>query len=209
MSQSPSKRPAAQTMVRIDPSNPYAELGVSPLASIEEIGARASKRRGELLARRRQNADGRLAAAEEAQVIRLQELEKKLGSARGRAEYDQNNPLAALLTVQPGTRDLLLDPQRRADLVSAWLVEALAPEAVLPSPHSGWLGIGAPLDTELAALLELHLADADTAHAKAVPADPDSPLSLHGPSLTNAAPLGVQELHQISADAQSAEKTQR
>jgi hypothetical protein len=147
-----SKRPRPKARIVIDPGNAYARLGVSPLASTEEIKAFINDARARALTRRR--SQGRDAFGDEdAEIARLQEIEEEIGTPRARAAYDALYPQNELLTVQPCPRDRLLEPRRRAQLATAWLLEVLGPEAQLGSPdaHELWLPRG--LDPALAATL--------------------------------------------------------
>ena len=52
MSSQPT-RPRPKTRLAIDPDNAYAKLGISPLASIDEIKKLLSDKRGKAMAARR------------------------------------------------------------------------------------------------------------------------------------------------------------
>lgn len=148
-----SPRPRPKTRLAIDPDNAYARLGVSPLASIDEIKKLLSDKRGKAMAARR--AKGQAAVGEEeTEIIELQAIEKEIGSPAARATHDREHPQNALLTVQPAPRDKAFDPQRVASLVTSWLVEELGPEALLLHPDAYWLWIPGGLDPDLAAQLQ-------------------------------------------------------
>ena len=124
------RRPKPKARLLIDPDNAYARLGVSPLASTDEIKAFINDRRSKALSRRR--SQGReVFGAEDVEITRLQELEEEIGSARARAAYDQEHPQNELLTVQPSPRDRALEPRQRAQLAAAWLREELGPDTLL------------------------------------------------------------------------------
>ena len=64
------QRPRPKTRLAIDPDNAYAKLGVSPLASVDEIKKLLSDKRGKAMAARR--AKGQSATGdEEAEIIEL------------------------------------------------------------------------------------------------------------------------------------------
>lgn len=156
-----SQRPRPKTRLAIDPDNAYAKLGVSPLASIDEIKKLLSDKRGKAMAARR--AKGQAASGEEeTEIIELQAIEKEIGSPAARAAHDREHPQNALLTVQPAPRDRAFDPPRVASLVTSWLVEELGPEALLLHPDAYWLWLPGGLDPELSAQLQPFAAAATT-----------------------------------------------
>ena len=118
----------------IDPNNAYARLGVSPLLATDDIRAFISGLRAKMVGARRGVAAKGFGAAE-TEMTRLQEIEAEIGTPRARVAYDQAHPQNELLTVQPGPDDRRFEPQERADLVSAWLVEELEPGGLFPSPE--------------------------------------------------------------------------
>jgi hypothetical protein len=127
------RRPRSKTLVRIDLENAYARLGVSPLMSAESIKELINTKRREMMRRRRARGEQRF-GEEEAEMTRLQQIEDEIGTPKARARYDQANPQNELLTIQPCPRDVRFEPSRRAGLATAWLVEELGREVVLPSP---------------------------------------------------------------------------
>lgn len=152
MSSQPT-RPRPKTRLAIDPDNAYAKLGISPLASIDEIKRLLSDKRGKAMAARR--AKGQAAIGdEEAEIIELQAIEKEIGAPAARAAHDREHPQNALLTVQPAPRDKAFEPAKVASLVTSWLVEELGPEALLLHPDAYWLWLPGGLDPELAAQLQ-------------------------------------------------------
>jgi hypothetical protein len=130
-----TRRPRPKALVRIDPGNAYARLGVSPRASTEEIKRVIDEKRASASAQRSSRADGRFGAEEE-EMARLQQIEKEIGTPRARAAYDEAYPMNALLTIQTGGRDRWIERGHRAGLVSEWLVAELGLEASLPSPET-------------------------------------------------------------------------
>ncbi len=147
------QRPRPKTRLAIDPDNAYAKLGVSPLASVDEIKKLLSDKRGKAMAARR--AKGQAAIGdEEAEIIELQEIEKEIGSPAARAAHDREHPQNALLTVQPAPRDKAFDPAKVASLVTSWLASELGPEVLLLHPDAYWLWIPGGLDPDLAAQLQ-------------------------------------------------------
>jgi hypothetical protein len=150
-------RPRSKTLVRLDLHNAYARLGVSPLMSTDDIKDVINRRRKEVMRRRRTRGEQQF-GEEEAEMTRLQAIEDEIGAPKDRARYDRLNPQNALLTVQPSPHDAWLDPKRRAGVVTAWLVEELGRECLLPSPEC--LAFWAPggLDPESVAFLSGFLA---------------------------------------------------
>lgn len=144
-------RPRPKAPLRIDPGNAYARLGVSPLASTDEIKKVLADRRARAMAARRSRSDQQFGDDDD-EILRLQAIEKDIGTPQARAAYDQAQPQNALLTVQPGPRDRL-EPARRLSLVTAWLLEELGADAGLlhPDAHDLWLPAG--LDRDLVAAL--------------------------------------------------------
>lgn len=149
-----SGRPRPRTLIAVDPDNAYAKLGVSPLSSTEEIKRVVDERRAAAGARRAARADTGY-GEDDAEMMRLQQLDKEIGTPRARAAYDAAHPANALLTVQPGTREGWLERGGRGGLISEWLVEELGLDAWLPSPSSLplWVpgGLGPGLLEELRA----------------------------------------------------------
>lgn len=159
------QRPRPKTRLAIDPDNAYAKLGVSPLASVDEIKKLLSDKRGKAMAARR--AKGQAAIGdEEAEIIELQAIEKEIGSPAARAAHDREHPQNALLTVQPAPRDKAFEPAKVASLVTSWLVDELGPEVLLLHPDAYWLWIPGGLDPELAAQLQPFAAAAPTAQIR-------------------------------------------
>ena len=145
-------RPRAKTMVGLDLHNAYARLGVSPLLSTDEIKEVINRKRKEVMRRRRGRADQQF-GEEDAEMTRLQGIEDEIGTPKARAQYDRRNPQNALLTIQPAPGDASLDPRYRSGLATAWLVEELGRESLLPSADA--LAFWAPhgLDPEVVAFL--------------------------------------------------------
>ena len=141
MAEPNGERPRAKTMVQLDSDNAYARLGVSPLLPTTEIKEVINRKRKEVMRRRRTRGEQRF-GEEEAEMTRLQAIEDEIGTPKARARYDRLNPQNALLTVQPGPSDSILDPASRAGLATAWLVEELGRESSLPTAES--LALWAP-----------------------------------------------------------------
>lgn len=144
-----SPRPRPRARIQIDVHNPYAELGVSPLASLDEIKRVAGERRAQLMNRRRTEGPG-VAAEIEARIMAVQEISKLIGARDARAAYDREHPQSTLLTVQTGPRDRALDPAGGMALATAWLAEELGPDARLVHHDALWLWLPAGLDPGLA-----------------------------------------------------------
>ncbi len=131
-------RPRPKARIVLDLDNPYARLGVSPLAGIDEIKTVASDQRGRWMAKLR--SEGAAGSPEiEAKIIEIQDIEEQIGSPAGRAAYDREHPQNVLLTVQQGVRDRGFGPAGAAALITAWLAEELGPEARLVHPDALWL----------------------------------------------------------------------
>ena len=146
------QRPRPKTRLSIDLDNAYAKLGVSPLASTDEIKKLLSERRGKAMAARR--ARGQQAFGDdELEIVELQGIEKQIGTAAAREAYDREHPQNALLTVQSAPRDQAFEPAGIASLVTAWLADELGPDAMLLHPDAYWLWLPGGLDPELAAQL--------------------------------------------------------
>jgi hypothetical protein len=147
-----TSRPRPRARIQLDLENPYARLGVSPLASVDEIKQVAANRRGELIKRRRsQGQDG--AGDLEQQIIEIQDIEKQIAAPAARAAYDREHPQSVLLTVQAGPRDRGLGPVGAIGLVTAWLAEELGADARLIHPDALWLWLPSGLDPVLAEAL--------------------------------------------------------
>jgi hypothetical protein len=147
-----SKRPKSKSLVRLDLYNAYARLGASPLLSTEEIKALVQRKRKELMRKRRTRGQQQF-GEEEAEITELQEIENEIGTPKARACYDRENPQNELLTIQPSPHDRWLDPKHRARLVTAWLVEELGRDALLPSPDCLPLWAPGGIDDDLAVFL--------------------------------------------------------
>jgi len=153
-------RPRPRALVRIDPENPYARIGVSPAASNEEIKQLLDLKRRDAVARARDTGDTR---GEEA--MRLQELTEIIGKPERRTAYDRLHPWNELLTVQMPPSSRALESPYRAALVTAALVEELGPEPLLPSAQSLALWAPAGLPEELRALLAVPGGNGDAARS--------------------------------------------
>jgi hypothetical protein len=147
-----SRRPKPYTFIQYDPNNYYAQLGVSPLTSTQEIGELITRKRNEALRVRGSQVQQKFGESDEA-AIKFQEIDKAVGSPKKRELYDRLNPQNELLTVQPGFYDRWFNPHYRMELISAWLLEELGSERFLPSPEC--LPLWAPngIDPELLTFL--------------------------------------------------------
>ena len=183
----PGKRPRSKTFVALDLDNAYARLGISPLTPTDEIKDVVNRKRKELMRRRRTRGQHHF-GDEEAEMTALQIIEDEVGSPRSRARYDAANPQNMLLTVQPGPRDRLLDPGRRAGMLTAWAVEELGRDAPLPSPECAWLWAPGGLDPEVAAFLEGFL----------VSGGPEAPGAASKSISRKEAPLVAAEIERLS-----------
>jgi hypothetical protein len=142
-----NQRPRSKRFLRMSQDNAYAHLGVSPLASTEEIDALISKLRGEAVRRVRRGV------GEEEEVLRLQRIHEEIGKPAARKKYDEKHPQNVLLTVQPSQAEQAWLPYRRSGLISEWLYEELGQDEFLLSPRC--LGLWSPggLDEQLTAVL--------------------------------------------------------
>lgn len=140
-------RPRSKRFLKMSQDNSYAHLGVSPLASTEEIAALISKQRGEAMRRIRRGA------GKEEEVLRLDRINEEIGKPAARKRYDEKHPQNVLLTVQPSQAEQTWLAYRRSGLVSEWLYEELGEDEFVPTPRC--LGLWAPggLDEELSAAL--------------------------------------------------------
>jgi hypothetical protein len=170
-------------MVGLDVDNAYARLGVSPLLPTDEIKEAINRKRKELSRRRRTRADQQF-GEEDAEMARLQAIEDEIGTPKARAQYDRLNPQNALLTIQPAPGDLSLDTRYRSGLATAWLVEVLGRDSLLPSAHA--LALWAPygLDDEVIAFLT-----AFAGHGRAKTADDVDRVAL--PEIAELGQFGV------------------
>ena len=154
MSERRGKRPRPLARLVIDPNNAYARLGVSPLASTDNIKSHILLLRSKAQASKRSRGDQDFGAAE-AEMTRLQEIEALIGASRSRAKYDAEHPENELLTVQPAPADRAVGLRERANLAGAWLVEELGHDAPFASAESE--SMWAPnVDAELALVLARH-----------------------------------------------------
>lgn len=141
-------RPRPSARIAIDIENPYARLGVSPLAGIDEIKRAAGEQRARWMAKRR--SEGATGSPEiETKIIEVQDIENQIGTPAARTAYDREHPQNVLLTVQPGPRDRSFGPGGAGALITAWLIEQLGPEAMLVHPDAHWLWLPAGLDSVL------------------------------------------------------------
>ena len=153
-----SRRPRSSHLVGIDPNNLYAEIGVSPLATTEEIQQVIKGRRTKVNRDIQAMEGGEAKERLQQELARLNEVKTRLENAKNRAEYDRKNPQNVLLTVQVGPADSVSHPTRLGPLVSAWLADEL-PDAWLPTANT--LAVWLP-DREILALVA-----PDAAHAGA------------------------------------------
>jgi hypothetical protein len=151
-------RPRPRARLVVDPDNAYARLGVSPLASTDEIKALCNRKRTEAAGRGRGRVAGVFGDAD-AEMATIQQIEAEIGSPRARTAYDRDHPQNELLTVQPGPRDRALEPARATAVLTAWVEEALGSEGMLPSPSDLALWAPGGVSAELAAALEPYEAE--------------------------------------------------
>jgi hypothetical protein len=182
-----TRRPRPKALIRIDPSNAYARLGVSARASTEEIKRVIDEKRAAVSAQRSSRADGRFGPHDD-DIATQQHIENDIGTPRAPAAYDEAHPMNALLTIQAGERDRWLERGHRAGLVSEWLVAELGLEVPLPSPES--LSLWAPGGLEPALMDELRPFQVRKPESReALPAESAAPVPQEV-----SEPLSVQEL---------------
>jgi hypothetical protein len=145
-------RPHPRSPLVLDTNNAYARLGVSPLASVDEIKTVLNKKRREALELRRDGSKQALAEAER-EMERLQDIEKDIGTPARRTAYDAEHPQNELLTVQPSPRDRVLADATRLDVVTRWLADVVGAGAMPTMPMSGDLIAPEGIDSELASIL--------------------------------------------------------
>jgi hypothetical protein len=145
------KRPRSKRFLSMSQDNAYARLGVSPLASTDEIATLISKRRGEAMKRAKAQAQRGGEAQEE--ILFLDRIHEEIGKPAARKNYDEKHPQNVLLTVQPSQAEQAWLPHRRAGLISEWLREELGEGEFVPSPNCLTLWAPGGLDEQLAAIL--------------------------------------------------------
>jgi hypothetical protein len=138
--------------------NAYARLGVSPLASTEEIAARIAELRGKAMKLAKAKAV-RSVGTEEEEIFRLDRIDEEIGKPAARKKYDEKHPQNVLLTVQPSQAEQTWLPYRKAGLVSEWLYEELERDAFVPSLRCLELWAPGGLDEQLVAILSRFVSD--------------------------------------------------
>ena len=163
-------RPRSKALLSISLENAYAQLGVSPLASTDEIAERISDLLSQARKRVRAKASKAANDPDEAEILRLQKVDREIGEAKRRAAYDEQYPQNILLTVQPSLTEQSWQRHRRAGLVSEWLHDSLGETALVPSPRclSYWAPAG--VDPAVLEFLEKYAESASPAPAAGTPA---------------------------------------
>ncbi len=131
----PSARPRSKAFLKIDLQNAYAQLGVSPLASPDEITDRINNLLGQARKRVRSKAAKDANDPDEAEILRLQKIDHEIGDAKRRIAYDERHPQNVLLTVQPGGTEQARLRYRRAGLISEWIYDLVGESTVTPTPR--------------------------------------------------------------------------
>lgn len=154
---SPSRRPRPSSFVQVDLDNAYARLGISPLAPTRDIKQLINDKIRELKSQLSSKSEASFGDVED-QINRLQQIEEKIASPKARARYDQQHPQNELLTIQPCPSDHFDDPRFRAGLVTAWLVETLGSDRLLPTADclAFWRVENLPLAEMLSGLVSAH-----------------------------------------------------
>jgi hypothetical protein len=159
-------RPRSKSFLTLSLDNPYARLGVSPLAPTSEIA--------DLIDQRRSEANRRLKAKplrakddpDERLVLELDEISEAIGDDRRRERYDAQNPQNILLTVQPSASEQAWRRQGRAGLISDWINEVAADETLLPTPRCVKLWAPGGVEPALRALLAEFVRETPSADAR-------------------------------------------
>jgi hypothetical protein len=171
-------RPKSKSFLKLDLDNAYVRLGVSPLASTEEIASRIADLRGKALKRARAKSRRDFSDADEEEVRRLDKIDEEIGDEKKRKEYDRKYPQNQLLTVQPSAAEQAWLRHRKAGLISAWLVQELDGAALVPSVICQRLWAPAGLEPELLALLERFKLQPGASPATVEPTSPVLPQDL-------------------------------
>lgn len=129
-----SARPRSKSFLRIDVRNAYARLGVSPLASTDEIASHIAELRSAAVKRLKAKGNTMVDDPDQQEVFRLDRIEEEIGDPRKRNTYDDRHPQNILLTVQPSTSEQAWLRHRRAGLISDWVYGELGLEALAPTP---------------------------------------------------------------------------
>jgi hypothetical protein len=153
-------RPQSKAFLHVDTDNAYAQLGLSPLASTEEIETRISELRARAIKRAR--ATGARSEEAENEVLRLDKIDAEIGDQRRRDEYDEKYPQNILLTVQPSRLDEAWLKHRKASLLSDWLYEQLTDDPVVPTPRCLRFWAPGGIDATVLAFLERFVDSAAT-----------------------------------------------
>jgi curved DNA-binding protein CbpA len=186
-------RPRPNCFVQVDLDNAYARLGVSPLAATREIKQLINDKIRQLKSQLGTKSESSFSAAEH-EITQFQQIEERIASPKARARYDQEHPQNELLTVQPCPYDHFDDPQYRAGLVTAWLIEALGRDRLLPTAEclAFWRATSDPARAE---------PGSPAADAPGAGAEPQPAAALHAPeeNLAESDSLPVEQL-QVLAD---------
>ena len=129
------RRPRSKAFLRISLENAYAELGVSPLASTEEIANRISGLLAEARRKVRAKASKSVNDPDEKEILRLQKIDEEIGDPKRRKIYDEKYPQNILLTVQPSDAEQAWLRHRKAGLISEWVYETLGETAFAPTAN--------------------------------------------------------------------------
>src|ERR1700693_5411185 len=165
-------RTRSKTFLRLDRKNAYAEIGISPLASTEEIEKRIGDLRGKAMKRVRSQASG--SAEDECEIERLDRVHEQIGDPRKRKSYDERYPQNILLTVQPSATEQVWLRHRRAGLISEWIYGVLGETAFVPTPACVRLWAPSGLDQAMIEFLEQYV---DSGPVAATPDIPPEPLA--------------------------------
>ena len=156
-------RPRSKSFLRLSLDNPYAELGVSPLATTEEIANRISELRAKAMRRSRATASRSTDDENEKEVLRLDKINDEIGDAKKRSRYDELFPQNILLTVQQSPAEQAWLRHRKAGLITEWLYDVLGEDAFLPTPRCVRLWAPSEVEPQVMDLLAPFAAEEPTA----------------------------------------------
>ncbi len=171
-------RPRSKSFLAISLENAYAQLGVSPLATSDEITNRINALLGDARRRVRAKASKPENDPDEQEILRLQKIDESIGDPKRRAAYDQKYPQNILLTVQPSSTETAWLRHRRAGLISEWIRETLGEDSWVPTPRCLRLWVPTRLDRSML----------DSAVGATQPTPP----------IEAASPLSMQDLQRLS-----------
>lgn len=172
-------RPRSKAFLRISLENAYAELGVSPLASTDEIASRISALLAEARRKIRAKAAKLANDPDEEEILRLQKIDEQIGDPKRRKMYDEKYPQNILLTVQPSATEQAWLRHRKAGLISDWVYELLGETAFAPTPRCLRLWAPSGIDRPILDLLAEHSPTETASQTPTVPLPSEEPAVAH------------------------------